>query len=127
MGGVISFDAGDYLIRCRVGGDQIGDEPIRVMVRVGGEDIEEFEVSASKDRPTTLKTKVRMKAGTSRVTVALLNPYSLPAEEDEKKDDAPEAKPEERPRDDGGGRRSQPPPPVRERPKRLCRHSLQHR
>jgi hypothetical protein len=115
MGGTISFDAGDYLIRCRVGGDQIGDEPIRVMVRVGGEDLKEFEVTASKDRPTTLEVKVRMKAGTSRVAVALLNPFALPEETpDEAKDEKNAIDEIERKTDEGTGRRPRPPEPVRD-------------
>ena len=48
MGGTISFDEGDYIIRCRVAGDQIGDEPVRAMVRVAGKDMKEFEVKAPK-------------------------------------------------------------------------------
>ena len=79
IGGTTSFDEGDYLIRCKVSGDQIGDESIRAMVRVADNDVKEFEVSVPKDKPMILETKVRMKAGTSRIGVVLLNPFPLPA------------------------------------------------
>ena len=78
LGGTISFDEGDYIIRCRVAGDQIGDEPVKVMVRVAGQDVKEFEVSSPKARPMTIEARLRMKPGTSRVGVAFLNPFALP-------------------------------------------------
>ena len=78
IGGTTSFDAGDYVIRYKLSGDQIGDESIRVMLRVAGDDVKEYEVPAAKDRPMTIEAKVRMKAGTSRVSLAFLNPFALP-------------------------------------------------
>src|SRR5207249_614593 len=39
LGRMVSFDAGEYRIRCKAGGDQLGDEPVRVMLRVMGEDV----------------------------------------------------------------------------------------
>lgn len=78
LGGTISFDEGDYIVRARVAGDQIGDEPVRVMLRVAGKDLKEFEVTAPKGRPMTIEGRLRMKSGTSRVGVAFLNPFALP-------------------------------------------------
>jgi hypothetical protein len=78
LGGTVSFDEGDYMIRCRVSGDQIGNEPVKVMIRAAGKDVKEFEVRSPKDRFVTIEGRVRMAAGTSRVGVMLLNPFSLP-------------------------------------------------
>lgn len=111
MGGSLSFDAGDYFIRVRVGADQVGDEKIRAVVRVGGEDVEEFEVTGSKDRPQTLRTKKRMNAGTSRVSVMLLNPFSLPKEGEAAAEKPPERREGERRPD---GTRFRPPVPERD-------------
>src|SRR5262249_3889387 len=41
-------------------------------------DVKEFEVKAQKSAPATLEAKVRLKAGTSRIAVAFLNPYRDP-------------------------------------------------
>jgi mono/diheme cytochrome c family protein len=115
MGGSVAFDAGDYFIRVRVGGDQVGDEKIRALIRVADKDVEEFEVTASKDRPQTLRAKVRMQAGTSRVTVMLMNPFSLPPPEPKPGEPAAEKPAEPR---EGERRREfgrfRPPEPVRD-------------
>ncbi|HEY8747766.1 MAG TPA: DUF1592 domain-containing protein [Tepidisphaeraceae bacterium] len=79
LGGTISFDEGDYIIRARVSGDQIGDEPVRAMIRVAGKDLKEFEVPNPKGRSMTIQARLRMKPGTARVGVAFLNPFKLPA------------------------------------------------
>ena len=70
----VSFEAGEYRVRCKVGGDQLGDEPVRVMLRVMGEDVKEFEVKATPDKPEVIEAKVRVKPGTGRVGVTFLNP-----------------------------------------------------
>jgi mono/diheme cytochrome c family protein len=70
LGKVVSFEAGEYRVRCQVG----GSEPVKVMLRVMGEDVKEFEVTASADKPQVIETKLRVKPGTGRVGVAFLNP-----------------------------------------------------
>jgi mono/diheme cytochrome c family protein len=78
IGRMVSFEAGEYRIRCKVGGDQLGDEPVRVMLRVMGEDAKAFEVRATAAEPEVIEAKVRVKAGTGRVGIVFLNPTPLP-------------------------------------------------
>jgi hypothetical protein len=47
---------------------------VRAAVRAAGQDVKEVEVTAAPDRPATVELTVRMKPGTGRVGVALLNP-----------------------------------------------------
>ncbi|HEX4794154.1 MAG TPA: DUF1592 domain-containing protein [Humisphaera sp.] len=80
LGGTMSVDEGDYIIRARVSGDQVGDEPVKVALRVGGVDVKEFDVTSRRGQPMIIESKVRMKPGTRRVAVAFLNPYTAPLE-----------------------------------------------
>ena len=79
IGGTVSFDEGEYIIRAKVYGDQVGDEPIRMVLRVNDEDVKEFTISATKSQPTTVEIRKVMPAGTNKVSVALLNPFRLPS------------------------------------------------
>ena len=74
LGKVISFEEGDYHIRCQVAADQAGDEPVRVQLRVAGKDVKDIEINEKSAKPSVLEATVRMKAGTTRVAIALLNP-----------------------------------------------------
>jgi mono/diheme cytochrome c family protein len=74
LGKAVSFDEGDYRIRCKVAAEPAGGEPVRVMLRVLGADVKEFEVKAPPASPEVIEAKVRMKPGTGRVAVAFLNP-----------------------------------------------------
>jgi hypothetical protein len=75
IGGLASFEEGDYVLRARLGGKQTGGGTLRALLRVEGKDVKEFAVkgSAAGD-PTVFETKVRLKPGTQRLTVALVNP-----------------------------------------------------
>lgn len=73
-GGQGIFDDGDYWIRCTVAADQVGDEPAKVKLTVGGKTLKEFEIKGAADKSTSQEIKVPMKRGTTRVAVALLNP-----------------------------------------------------
>ena len=74
LGKTVSFEAGDYRIRCKVGGEQFGEESIRVMLRVMGQDAKEFPVKATAEKPEVIETRIKVKPGTGRVGVVLLNP-----------------------------------------------------
>src|SRR5262245_869573 len=74
LGKTVSFEAGEYRVRCKVGGDQLGGEPVRVMLRVMGEDVKAFEIKATADKPEWIEAKLRVKPGTGRVGVKFLNP-----------------------------------------------------
>ena len=74
LGKTASFEEGRYHIRCKVAGDQIGEEPVRVLLRVAGRAVKEFAINARPDQPEVIEATVPMKAETGRVAVALLNP-----------------------------------------------------
>ncbi|VTR94475.1 Uncharacterized protein OS=Singulisphaera acidiphila (strain ATCC BAA-1392 / DSM 18658 / VKM B-2454 / MOB10) GN=Sinac_5962 PE=4 SV=1: Cytochrome_CBB3: PSD3: PSD5: PSD4: PSCyt3: PSD2 [Gemmata massiliana] len=74
LGKVVSFEAGEYRVRCTVGGDHVGPDPVKVMLRVMGEDVKAFEVKAPADKPEVIEAKLKVKLGTGRVGVAILNP-----------------------------------------------------
>jgi hypothetical protein len=80
MGGQVIFEEGDYVIRLQVAADQAGDETVKAKLTAGGKKLEDFEVKGTADKPTTHEVKVRMKQGTVRVAVALLNPTVDPKE-----------------------------------------------
>ena len=69
------FDEGDYTIRAEVFGQQVGDEPVRASLRVDGEDVETFEVTATEQEPMKVEARVRLRSGTRRLAVAFLNPF----------------------------------------------------
>ncbi len=74
LGKVISFEEGDYRIRCQVVADGVGDEPVRAQLRVAGKDVKDIEIKEKLAKPIAVETTVRMKAGTTRVAIAFLNP-----------------------------------------------------
>jgi hypothetical protein len=74
MGGQVIFEEGDYLIRFQVAADQAGEEPVKARLVAGGKTLKEFEVKGPSDKPTAHEVKARMKQGTVRVAVGLLNP-----------------------------------------------------
>ena len=78
VSGQIYLDEGDYTIRAEVFGQQLGDEPVRGALRVSGEDIKPFELTATEAKPETIEAKVRIKGGSRTIAVAFLNPYTEP-------------------------------------------------
>ncbi len=73
-GGLASFEEGDYVIRARLGTKASEGETLRAVLRVDGKDVKDFAVKPSASVPAVFETTVRTKAGTQRVTIALLNP-----------------------------------------------------
>jgi Protein of unknown function (DUF1592)/Protein of unknown function (DUF1588)/Protein of unknown function (DUF1587)/Protein of unknown function (DUF1585)/Protein of unknown function (DUF1595)/Ca-dependent carbohydrate-binding module xylan-binding/Planctomycete cytochrome C len=80
MGGTAIFEEGDYVIRCQVAADQAGEEPVKAMLAAGGKNVKEFEIKGPSDKATMQEVKIRMKQGTVRVAVSLVNPTTNPAE-----------------------------------------------
>jgi hypothetical protein len=80
MGGPATFEEGDYVIRCKVAADQVGTEPVNVRLVAGSKTLKEFDVNGPSDKSTTEEVKVRMKQGSTRVAVILLNPTVDPPE-----------------------------------------------
>jgi Protein of unknown function (DUF1592)/Protein of unknown function (DUF1588)/Protein of unknown function (DUF1587)/Protein of unknown function (DUF1585)/Protein of unknown function (DUF1595)/Ca-dependent carbohydrate-binding module xylan-binding len=81
IGKTITFEEGEYRIRCKVAGDQVGDEPVRALLRVGDKDVKEFEIKATPDKPTEIEATARVKAGAGRVALTFLNPYMAPGKD----------------------------------------------
>ena len=94
ISGQIYVDEGDYTVRAEVFGQQVGDEPVRGAIRVGGDVVKEFELKANDRKPETIEAKVRLKSGTRTLGVAFLNPYTEPRKAGEEE---PAKKPEPAP------------------------------
>jgi mono/diheme cytochrome c family protein len=74
LGKVVSFEAGEYRVRLTVGGERTENEPLKVMLRVMGEDVKSFHVTATADKPEVIEATLKVRPGTGRVGVAFLNP-----------------------------------------------------
>ncbi|MCI0361776.1 MAG: DUF1592 domain-containing protein [Planctomycetaceae bacterium] len=73
------LDAGEYIVRAQVYAKQVGDEKVKAALRVNRNTIAELEVvSTDRDQMMTLEGKVRVRAATNRISVALLNPFVHP-------------------------------------------------
>ncbi|HEY7156316.1 MAG TPA: DUF1592 domain-containing protein, partial [Gemmataceae bacterium] len=81
-GGQAFIEEGDFTVRIEAYGEQAGDEPVRAALRINRENIKEFEVKAEAEKPETLEAKVRLRKGTARISISLVNPSD---EKDEKK------------------------------------------
>jgi len=93
ISGQIYVDEGDYTIRAEVFGQQVGDQPVRASLRVNGDVLKEFAVTATQSAPATIEATVRLKAGTRTIAVAFLNPDTepgKPGEEPKKPEPVPQ-------------------------------------
>jgi hypothetical protein len=78
------LEAGDYNINVEVYAKQVGDEKARASIRLNRETVKEFEVtSTSRNQIQVLETKLRVPAGTTRISVGFVNPYVAPDHTDE--------------------------------------------
>jgi mono/diheme cytochrome c family protein len=85
------LDAGDYTIRVEAYGEQAGDEPVKMELRLNpgfrepGKVLEAFDVEETgDDEPKTFEAKIQLPSGTTRIGVALANPFTTePAVEGE--------------------------------------------
>jgi hypothetical protein len=78
------LDAGEYVVRAQVYAKQVGDEKVRAVLRANGEKIAELEVtSTDRDEMMTLEGRVRVRAATNRISVALANPFAAVDSTDE--------------------------------------------
>ncbi|HYV38458.1 MAG TPA: DUF1592 domain-containing protein [Gemmataceae bacterium] len=78
IGANVTFEEGDYIFRVQVSADQAGDEPVKVRLVAGGRNLKEFEIKDPANKPVTQEVKVRMKPGSVRVAINLLNPTKNP-------------------------------------------------
>lgn len=79
IGGLGSFEEGDYVIRTRLASTQATRSAVRASLRVDGKAVKEFSLKPSVTDPTLFEATVRMKAGLQRVTVAFVNPAKAQA------------------------------------------------
>jgi hypothetical protein len=79
--GTTSLEEGDYLIRAEVYGKAAGKEVAKGALRVNGADLARFEAKATAAKnAATIEGKIRLKAGSARLSVAFLNPFTDPAD-----------------------------------------------
>lgn len=74
---VVLKHAGEYVFQISGYGDQAGDENVRMALRVGGKELEQFEVKARKSRSEVYEHRSRLEPGTNRVEIAFLNDFYL--------------------------------------------------
>lgn len=71
--------AGRYQVRVTAGGDQAGDEPVRISVRVDGREAHQHAVRARRDAAEVHSSRIAVAAGRHRVGVAFVNDFYRPA------------------------------------------------
>jgi hypothetical protein len=77
------FEEGDYTVKVEAYGQQVGNEPVKLAIRIGRQEQREFEVKASdRSMAETVEYKTRLTNGTTRVSVSFENPFTDPAIED---------------------------------------------
>jgi hypothetical protein len=74
-----TVETGDYFVRVEVYSTAVGDEPAKGMLRVNGQDLKEFKTKATNSKAAvTVEGKLRLQAGSTRLSVAFLNPFTDP-------------------------------------------------
>ena len=71
---ISNFEAGDYTIRAEVSGQQSGDEPVRGVLKVDQKELKAFELKT--DKISIIEAKISLAAGSNRVAVSFLNPFT---------------------------------------------------
>ncbi|HLY72718.1 MAG TPA: DUF1592 domain-containing protein, partial [Planctomycetota bacterium] len=69
---------GAYLVRIRAAGDQAGNEPARMSLRVDERPIRVYDVPAVRKNPQIIEEKVELSAGLRRVAAGFINDYYNP-------------------------------------------------
>jgi mono/diheme cytochrome c family protein len=75
---------GEFLLTVRAGGEQAGQEAIKMSVRLDDKEVKQFEVANQKFNPIDYKTKLHVGRGAARISVAFLNDYNKTKEQVEK-------------------------------------------
>jgi len=78
-------EAGQYVLRARAYGEQFGPDPTRMKFRLGGKELETFDVTAEVERPAIYETRLQIPAGTNRFSAAYVNNYNTLNNPDPKK------------------------------------------
>jgi hypothetical protein len=66
---------GDYLFRVQAYGDQAGDEKVTMALQADGRELEQIEVRRTRGNPKLHEHRLRLEAGTHRLSVAFLNDF----------------------------------------------------
>ena len=87
--------AGEYTVRVRAFQQSAGgkDEVVKMALRLGGKEIKQFDVDAQEKNPKVFETTVKVEAGTRRLAITFVNPYSV-TNFDQPPKDQPRAKPQ---------------------------------
>lgn len=68
-------DTGEYEFKIMAAGDQAGDEPVKMALKIDGKTIETIEVKNDLDAPKEFTVKAKVNRKTRRVAIAFLNDY----------------------------------------------------
>lgn len=69
---------GEYLLRIRAYGQQAGNEPVKVAIKVDGTAVSEFEVPNEENKPLNYDAALNVAPGSHKVTVEFLNDFYDP-------------------------------------------------
>ncbi len=75
-------ESGEYRLRVRAFGDQAGNEPVKMALRLDGNDLQTFDVRASEGHARTFEVLIHADVGRHRVSVAFLNDFFNPDADD---------------------------------------------
>jgi mono/diheme cytochrome c family protein len=74
---------GDYMVRYRTFGYQVGPEQVKLAVRLDDQDLDRQDVRGTEQRPGGAREKkTALKAGEHKLTLAFTNPFEDPKEKD---------------------------------------------
>ncbi len=80
------YDA-EYVFRCSASGDQGGTEPVRMTLRVAGNDVKSFDVLATAGKFEQFEIRAKVAKGKTRVAAAFVNDFYDKDEPDESRQD----------------------------------------
>jgi hypothetical protein len=70
--------AGRYVVRIGAFGEQAGDEPVRMEMRLDAKPLETFDVPVTRREPRVYERTVTVESGTRRVSAAFINDFYQP-------------------------------------------------
>lgn len=79
--------AGTYIFRVKAYGEQAGDEPARMELRINGEIIQTFDVTAVENSPSLYEVRMKANAGSNTLSAAYINNFRDPENSDPTKRD----------------------------------------
>jgi Protein of unknown function (DUF1592)/Protein of unknown function (DUF1588)/Protein of unknown function (DUF1587)/Protein of unknown function (DUF1595)/Protein of unknown function (DUF1585)/Ca-dependent carbohydrate-binding module xylan-binding/Planctomycete cytochrome C len=83
----VQLAAGKTIVRVKAYGEQAGDEPVRMALRVDGKDLKTVDVKAVAANPEVYEARLTSPGGKHRVSAAFVNDYYRPDDPDPKQRD----------------------------------------